>query len=85
MNIEKRSSWISGFENVVCCEVLDPKTEVIKRIPLTKEQVQELTKSDLQVTPFVPNARPFERLFELVNKGADLKTAKQETPAARER
>jgi hypothetical protein len=57
--------------------VLDPKTEVIKRIPLTAEQVQELAKSDLKVTPFVPNARPFERLLQLINKGADLKTAKQ--------
>ena len=85
VNIEKRSSWITGHENVVCCEVLDPKTEVVKRIPLTEEQAQEVRKSDLQVTPFVPNARPFERLFELVNKGADLKTAKQENQATRER
>lgn len=68
--IEKRSSWLVGFENEVCCEVRDPATKRFKRIPLTEAQEKELAKSDLKVTRFVPNVRPFVSILDLVEKGA---------------
>lgn len=74
--IEKRSSWLVGYENEVCCEVRDPDTKRFKRIPLTEEQEAELAKSDLKATRFVPNVRPFRGILDLVENGAS------PTPAA---
>jgi hypothetical protein len=69
--VEKRSSWFVGYENEVCCEVRDPvKNLPPKRIPLTDPQMQELAKSNLKINRFVPNARPFLDIIELVNRGA---------------
>lgn len=68
--IEKRSSWLVGYENEVCCEVRDAASKRFKRIPLTPEQEKELAKSDLKVTRFVPNVRPFRGILDLVENGA---------------
>jgi hypothetical protein len=68
--IEKRSSWLLGYENDVCCEVRDPARNLLKRIPLTDDQAKELAKSSLKITRFVPNSRPFLNILELVDKGA---------------
>jgi hypothetical protein len=68
--IEKRSSWLLGFENDVCCEVRDPARNLLKRIPLTDEQAKELANSSLKIDRFVPNARPFLSIIALVDRGA---------------
>jgi hypothetical protein len=69
--VETRSSWLLGFENEVCCEVRDPAGKLIKRIPLTGDQEQELSNSDdLKISRFVPNARAFLGIINLVNHGA---------------
>src|SRR5262249_25537594 len=49
----------------------DPAGKLIKRIPLTGGQEQELSKSDdLKISRFVPNARAFLGIINLVNHGA---------------
>jgi hypothetical protein len=68
--VEKRSSWLRGFENEVCCEVRDPVTSRWKRIPLTPEEKEKLEKSALKIRTFVPNYGPFLRIIALVNRGA---------------
>jgi len=72
-DIETRSSWLSGFGNVVCCEVGDPvaKPKSFKRIPLSDAEAQEVEKAGLIVRPFVPNARQFLWVLGLVNNGAE--------------
>jgi hypothetical protein len=72
-NIDKRSSWRKGSGNEVCCEVqLSSSTNRPERIPLSKEQVEELTRADrqLNIREFVPNAEHFDRIFVLLNSGA---------------
>ena len=71
--IETRSSWLSGFGNVVCCEVRDPvaKPNSFKRIPLSDAEAREVEKAGLTVRPFVPNARQFLWVLSLVDKGAE--------------
>lgn len=72
-DIEKRSSWLSGFGNVVCCEVRDPvaTAKTFKRIPLSDAQAREVEKAGLIVRRFVPNARQFLWVLGLIDGGAD--------------
>jgi hypothetical protein len=67
--IEKRSSWLVGYENDVCCEVRDPVRNLRKRIPLTDQQANELRTGPLKIDRFVPNARPFSDIIDLVDRG----------------
>jgi hypothetical protein len=69
-NIEKRSSWLKGYENEVCCEVRDSVTSRWKRIPLAPDEKEKLDKSSLKIRPFVPNAGPFLRIIALIDRGA---------------
>ena len=68
--VEKRSSWLRGFENEVCCEVRDPVTSRWKRIPLAPDEKEKLEKSVLKIRTFVPNSGPFLRIIALVDRGA---------------
>ncbi len=72
-DIETRSSWLSGFGNVVCCEVRDPvvKPKSFKRIPLSDAEAKEVEKAGLIVRPFVPNARQFLGVLGLIDNGAE--------------
>jgi hypothetical protein len=72
-DIEKRSSWLFGFGNVVCCEVKDPMAtpKSFKRIPLSDVQAREIEKAGLIVRRFVPNARQFLWVLGLVDGGAE--------------
>ena len=72
-DIETRSSWLSGFGNVVCCEVRDPvaRPKSFKRIPLSDAEAREVEKAGLIVRPFVPNARQFLWVLSLVDNGAE--------------
>lgn len=68
--VEKRSSWLRGFENEVCCEIRDPATNRWKRIPLAPDEKEKLDTSGLSIRTFVPNAGPFLRIIMLIDKGA---------------
>jgi hypothetical protein len=68
--VEKRSSWLKGFENEVCCEIRDPATSRWKRIPLAPDEKEKLEKSVLKIRTFVPNSGPFLRIIALVERGA---------------
>ena len=68
--VEKRSSWLKGFENEVCCEIRDPATSRWKRIPLAPDEKEKLEKSVLKIRTFVPNSGPFLRIIALVQRGA---------------
>jgi hypothetical protein len=78
--IEKRSSWLSGYQNDECCLVTDPATKETRRVPLTEEQVQELQKAGFEFKPLVPNATQFTRIRELVIKGVPLRADPRPTP-----
>ena len=80
--IEKRSSWLLGYENDVCCEVRDPARNLRKRIPLTDQQANELRKGPLKIDRFVPNARPFSDIIDLVDRGVRPPSAGPEPGAA---
>jgi hypothetical protein len=80
--IEKRSSWLTGYENTECCLVTDAATNVTRRIPLTQEQMPELEKAGFKLDPLVPNAGQFNRIRRLVDKGAELPVDQPPTPAA---
>lgn len=71
-SIRKRSSWIA-FENEECCEVRHPSFPgVMRRMPLTDVQVDEITKSSsgIMLKRFIPNADDFLEIMQLVNDGA---------------
>jgi hypothetical protein len=72
-DIETRSSWLSAFGNVVCCEVRDPvaNPKSFKRIPLSDAQAREVETAGLIVRPFVPNARQFLWVLGRVDNGAE--------------
>jgi hypothetical protein len=70
-NINKRSSWLKGAGNEVCCEVehsAHPGRR--ERMPLEGHK-EELERADpnLKLTPFVPNAEHFEKIFSFLETG----------------
>jgi hypothetical protein len=70
LEIEKRSSWIP-YNSEVCCEVRDPVQNLgPRRIPLKEWEKAQLANTQLKLVPFVPNARPFIQIIDLVQQGA---------------
>ena len=73
VNIDKRSSWKNGLGNEVCCEVQHASfPDLRERMPLDDSQKKELEAADpqLKLTPFVPNAEHFQRIFRALIAGA---------------
>src|SRR5262245_30893909 len=72
-NINKRSSWLKGSGNEVCCEVQYASSKSRpERIVLTEKEAEELKRTPtphLSVAEFVPNAEHFERIFQALTLG----------------
>ena len=79
--IDKRSSWLAGYENTECCLVTD-QAEVTRKIPLLPEQKPELEKAGYKLKPLVPNADQFNRIRRFVDKGVPLRPDQRLTPEA---
>jgi hypothetical protein len=70
LGIEARSSWLQGSGNEECCEVLIPQSSRHALVPLTVSRAEELRKYT-KVEGFVPNAKVFDKLIELVREGEE--------------
>ena len=79
--IDKRSSWLAGYENTECCLVTDP-SNVTRKIPLLPEQKPELENAGYKLNPLVPNADQFNRIRRLVDKGVPLRPDQRPTSGA---
>ena len=72
-HVNKRSSWLKGSGNEVCCKVQYASSKSRpERIPLREDQAEELKRTPtprLSVAEFVPNKAHFERIFQALTLG----------------
>src|SRR5215467_5023027 len=72
-HVNKRSSWLKGSGNEVCCEVQYASSQSRpERIPLPEDQAEELKRTPtprLSVAKFVPNKEHFDRIFQALTFG----------------
>lgn len=81
-SIEKRASWVE-FNNEECCLVKHSSIPGSKRIPLKKEEEEQLRAADpnLSLTRFIPNADDFLRVMKLMKDGVEISAPpKEATP-----
>lgn len=78
--IEKRSSWLAGYENTECCLVAD-QFGATRKIVVPPGQEPDLEKAGYKLTPLVPNAEQFNRIRRYVDKGVPLRPDQRLAPA----